>query len=165
METAGEKWSLWQGFHAANSWWWCCCVELAEVSRSDTDSTVSLWRSSLALKDLNGNTVRFAVPIELNFLGGLYVERKSLMHPNPRSLGALKDHSQDLELYLVINGALAECVELTVALYSNTPNTKKLSIPLRWKFTPFWWRKAGKGEGSGRKTQVACVLKLLRGLS
>lgn len=104
---------------------------MAEVSRSDTDSTVSLWRSSLALKDLNGNTVRFAVPIELNFLGGLYVERKSLMHPNPRSLGALKDHSQDLELYLVINGALAECVELTVALYSNTPNTKKLSIPLR----------------------------------
>lgn len=104
---------------------------MAEVSRSDTDSTVSLWRSSLALKDLNGNTVRFAVPIELNFLGGLYVERKSLMHPNPRSLGALKDHSQDLELYLVINGTLAECVELTVALYSNTPNTKKLSIPLR----------------------------------
>lgn len=96
---------------------------MAEVSRSDTDSTVSLWRNSLALKDLNGNTVRFAVPIELNFLRGLYMESESQMQP--RSLEALKDYSQDPELYLVINGALAECVELTMALYSNTPNTKK----------------------------------------
>lgn len=34
-------------------------------------STVGLWRNSLALEDLNGNTVRFSVPVELNFLGGL----------------------------------------------------------------------------------------------
>lgn len=50
------------------------------------------------------------------------------MQPNLRSLGALKDYSQDLELYLVINGALAECVELTMALYSNTLNTKKNEV-------------------------------------
>lgn len=98
---------------------------MAEVSRSDTDSRVNLWRSSLALKDLNWNTVRFAVPIELNFLGGLYMESKSQMQPKPRSLEALKDYSQDPELYLVINGALAECVELTMPLCSNTLNTKK----------------------------------------
>lgn len=91
-------------------------------------STVGLWRNSLAPEDLNGNTVRFSVPVELNFLGGLQVERKSQMQPNPRSLGALQDYSQDLELYLVINGALAECVELTMALYSNTPNTKKNEV-------------------------------------
>lgn len=47
------------------------------------------------------------------------------MQPNPRSLGVLKDYSQDLELCLVINGALAECVELTMAFYSNAVNTKK----------------------------------------
>lgn len=34
-------------------------------------SAVGLWRNSLALEDLNGNTVRFSVPVELNFLGGL----------------------------------------------------------------------------------------------
>lgn len=88
-------------------------------------STVGLWRNSLALEDLNGNTVRFSVPVELNFLGGLWEERKSQMQPNPRSLGVLKDYSQDLELCLVINGALAECVELTMAFYSNAANTKK----------------------------------------
>lgn len=53
------------------------------------------------------------------------MESESQMQPKPRSLEALKDYSQDPELYLVINGALAECVELTMALYSNTPNTKK----------------------------------------
>lgn len=61
------------------------------------------------------------------------------MQPNPRSLGVLKDYSQDLELCLVINGALAECVELTMAFYSNAVNTKKKkkSVLLRLKFTPF----------------------------
>lgn len=45
------------------------------------------------------------------------------MQPSPRSLEAFK--SEDLELYLVINGALAECVKLTMALYSNTQIKKK----------------------------------------
>lgn len=164
METAGGKWSLWQGFHAASSWWWCCCVELAEVSRSDTDSTVRLWRSSLAPNDLNGNTAGFAVLIELNFLGGLYMESKSQMQPKPRSLEALKDYSQDPELYLVINGALAECVELTMAFIYVIPQIqKKISIPLKWKFTPFGWRMAGKEEGSGKRYRMlACVLMPFR---
>lgn len=34
-------------------------------------SAVGLWRNSFALKDLNGNSVRFPVPVELNFPGGL----------------------------------------------------------------------------------------------
>lgn len=46
------------------------------------------------------------------------------MQPNPRSSGVYEDYSQDLELYLVINGTLAEYLELSVALCSNTSNTK-----------------------------------------
>jgi len=34
-------------------------------------SAVGLWRNSLTLENLNGNTVRFSVPVELNFLGRL----------------------------------------------------------------------------------------------
>ena len=94
-------------------------------------SAVGLWRNSLALEDLNGNTVRFSVPVELNFLGGLQEERESQMQPNPRSSGVYKDYSQDLELYLVINGTFAEYLELSMALYNNTSSTKNWSIPVR----------------------------------
>lgn len=106
-----------------------------------------------------------SVPVELNFLGGLSVERKSQMQPNPRSLGALEDYSQGLELCLVINGALAEYVQLTMAFCSNTPYTKELSTLLRGKFAPFGGRKAGKGEGNGRERQEVSVLEPLSELS
>ena len=76
------------------------------------------------------------------------MERKPQMQPNPRSLGALKDYSQDLQLYLVINGALAECVALTMACIPQIQNNQvyHLDENLLWLVEGKWGREKAVEE-------------------
>lgn len=87
------------------------------------------------------------------------------MQPNPRSLGALKDYSQDLELYslLVINGALAECVELMMAWYSNIPNTKKIVYHLNENLLHLVEGKQGREKAVEEKHMKFVFLSHLAG--